>query len=62
VRQRYFHLPHGLGIGLTLAEQAELQCGGRPYLYELNSGKNTTAVLAQTGRRVVAEPAGQKFA
>jgi signal transduction histidine kinase len=57
---RYAEQKYGLGIGLTLAEHAALQCGGRLYLYELDSGENTTSVPAHTGRRVVAELALQK--
>ncbi|MFZ5627602.1 MAG: sensor histidine kinase [Spirochaetota bacterium] len=57
---RYAEQKYGLGIGLTLAEHAALQCGGRLYLYELGSGETHASAPTGTGRRVVAELVLQK--
>lgn len=57
---RYAEQKYGLGIGLTLAEHAALQCGGRLYLYELASPEAGSVEAEGVGRRVIAELVLQK--
>lgn len=57
---RFAEQKYGLGIGLTLADHAALQCGGRLYVYELEAGESFASGVAGTGRRVVAELVLQK--
>lgn len=60
IDDRFAEQKYGLGVGLTLADHAALQCGGRLYVYEIEAGGENDSKAAAVGRRVVAELVLQK--